>query len=566
MRRIGIAIALVAFAQHVVAQTCTPASAPPLLNPAATGLGTMSRQATFDYLVNVWFDPTRHVIQEIACPTGTCLWVPWYSSSTSCNYTVLHTDCGITPDGSYTMSCLASDELSQVGLALSMSDKQAQFDEWVTTIRFLIANSTTVALPAWLARRNGSTLSVTDGGDASDATARIIIALYVGANNDRFPDSTAKASYRALANNLAHAFIQDDFATRIIIVGGVTITHWLGGGSGTAMGHSDLEGMDSWSGYYGDAVIALLAAYRSTSDPVFLSYARDTIASYLVATSWDGNNFSVPPEKFTWSVATDGVPHITCDYCAQWGFKDAPRAVSLCKAPYYAALNGVDLGTSLDTYCARWMQSTGVKADAYQPQYSAVGAPVNPPAHGYYQNGLGAAINFAWQPFDLWPKLSQALSEFSTSTNSFNFATCMGVYDPAFLIVSLGSAIGDDIKAFTNCDGGTPDATPPAVLFRGSCGYVLDPYRLAITLHGVAIDNRAVQSVTYSLSGSTSGSGIASGTATWGVGPLMLNSGTTIVTVTAHDGAGNTAVDNCSVAISVAMPLQPMPRHRAARP
>jgi len=529
------------------------------------GIGTMSLQETFDYLVNVWLDPSRHVAQEISCPNGTCLWVPWYASSTACDYTVLHTDCGVTPDGSYTISCLASDEFSQLGLALSMSDKQTEFDEWVTTVRFLVDNSTTHRLPSWLARRNGSALSIADGGDASDATARILIALYVAGYNDRFVNATPKASYRALADSIAGAFIIDDFATHEITMNGVTITHWLGGGSGTAMGHPNLDGMDSWAGYYGDVVIALLAAYRSTGDSNYLAYASDSVRSYLYAASWDGNNFSVPPWKFTFRVSGDGIPSVACDYCSQWDFKDAPRAVTLCKASYYAALNGVDLGAPLATYCARWMQSTGVKSDAYQPQYTAGGAPVNPPAHGYYQNGLGAAINFAWQPFDLRSKLSQALSEFSTSSNSFNSAACMGLYDPAFLIVSLGSAIGSDLKAFTNCDAATPDTTAPVMHVNDSCGYVLDPFRRAITLHGTATDNRAVQSVTYALSGSTSGSGTASGTAAWAIGPLSLGQGTTNVAITARDAANNTATEVCSVTLSVAVPLEPAPRRRAAK-
>jgi hypothetical protein len=568
MRLLQIVPLIVFFPAAAVAQVCNPASPPPLLAASgASGVGTMSRQEAFDYLVNVWFDPTRNVIQEINCPAGRCLWVPFYENDTSCDFTKLKTDCGVTPDNSYTISCLSSDQFSQVGYALAMSADQAAFDEWVTTTQFLIDNSTTTEVPAWLAKRNGAVLSIADGSDASDATARIIIALYVAATNGRFSNATAKASYRSMADRLAGKFILDDFATRSATIGGITITHWLGGGSATALNHSNLDGMEMWAGYYGDAVIALLAAFRSTGDATFLTYAQDTVASYLVAASWDGNDFSVPPKQFTWRINGVGLPYADCPGCTEWDYDDAPRAVSLCKAPYYAALNRVDLGTALSRYCSRWMQSRGVSANAYQPKYTLSGVPAPGLQGGYYETGLGAAINFAWQSFDLWTKLSRGLAEFSTSTNSFLSASCMGVYRPAFLITSLGSAIGDDAKAFANCDDALPDAISPAITVLDSCGYVLDPYRLLITVHGLAMDNRFVQDVSYTLSGSTSGSGPASGAAMWSIGPLTLNGGTTTITITAHDAAGNTAVENCSVTLSTFLPQQPpSPRRRASRP
>ncbi len=180
------------------AQNCPPLAATPILDGAGAAPSGMTRQQFFDYLVGVWFKPSYHVLQTVSWPNGTCLWVPWFAGSNECTYDKLHADCGLTPNSTFDISCLASDELSQVGLALAMSGRQADFANWVNTVRFLIGGSGSIGLPSWLAGRNGGTFSIADPSDASDATARVITALYVAANSDRFTDAATKASYRAL--------------------------------------------------------------------------------------------------------------------------------------------------------------------------------------------------------------------------------------------------------------------------------------------------------------------------------------------------------------------------------
>jgi len=69
------------------------------------------------------------------------------------------------------------------------------------------------------------------------------------------------------------------------------------------------------------------------------------------------------------------------------------------------------------------------------------------------------------------------------------------------------------------------------------------------TVGGSASDagGAGLTSVTYSLSGATSGSGTCSGTTSWSTGSLSLNQGTTTITITATDGVGNTSQDTLSV-------------------
>ena len=66
-----------------------------------------------------------------------------------------------------------------------------------------------------------------------------------------------------------------------------------------------------------------------------------------------------------------------------------------------------------------------------------------------------------------------------------------------------------------------------------------------MTLAGSASDNVSVTQVTWS--NSRGGSGTASGTASWNVGGVTLQSGSNIITVTARDAAGNTATDTLAV-------------------
>ena len=69
---------------------------------------------------------------------------------------------------------------------------------------------------------------------------------------------------------------------------------------------------------------------------------------------------------------------------------------------------------------------------------------------------------------------------------------------------------------------------------------------------GTASDNVGVTSVSWS--NSRGGSGSASGTTTWNVPAIGLQTGTNVITVTAHDGAGNSGTDVLTVEYSAPAP------------
>ena len=75
----------------------------------------------------------------------------------------------------------------------------------------------------------------------------------------------------------------------------------------------------------------------------------------------------------------------------------------------------------------------------------------------------------------------------------------------------------------------------------------------SLTLGGTASDNVGVTQVTWS--NDRGGSGTATGTASWTASGIVLQSGQNVLTVTARDAAGNTAVDTLTVTYALSSGL-----------
>src|SRR5690606_23296778 len=67
----------------------------------------------------------------------------------------------------------------------------------------------------------------------------------------------------------------------------------------------------------------------------------------------------------------------------------------------------------------------------------------------------------------------------------------------------------------------------------------------SVSLGGTASDNSGVEQVTWV--NSRGGGGAASGTTNWSTGPIALQAGSNVITVTARDAAGNTSSDALTV-------------------
>jgi hypothetical protein len=84
------------------------------------------------------------------------------------------------------------------------------------------------------------------------------------------------------------------------------------------------------------------------------------------------------------------------------------------------------------------------------------------------------------------------------------------------------------------------DTTPPTVRITApTAALTYATSSSPLPLGGTAADNVGVRQVTWT--SDYGGSGTASGTTTWSVGGIALQSGTNVLTLTAGDAAGNTA-------------------------
>lgn len=432
---------------------------------------------TYDAIARDMLD-SPGVVTTAACTVGMtatqCLLVPKFNGSSSCEIPDDY-DKDICAENGSTSGydfCMVSDEFSQLGLVLALGRNdptiQTAFERWVNTVRILSADADSKYLPLWNVR-----VTTTGGSfaherwnddDASDATARIILALYVAAASPQF--SAQRASFEELAGELANRFAHHDVRDTLNRYGAGRF--WLAAGKNAAANPVTNNNPFTYAGYFGDAALAMLAAYRSTGEPRYASLASDILANYLRATDFTAS-FAVPPMKFSWDIGL--LPPRACcrEYCpspGQWDGFDAPRAVNVCKAAYYIARANVPVDpavrTSLDSYCTLWMQSNGVLNESaeFARQYFQNGTRVGNRSTHYLDAGLGASLNFHLCADDLERRLMAAAAEYDPVANVFddefgNPESCIGVYTHAFFIVNYGSAIGRDLDALL-----TPIAAP----------------------------------------------------------------------------------------------------------
>jgi hypothetical protein len=82
-----------------------------------------------------------------------------------------------------------------------------------------------------------------------------------------------------------------------------------------------------------------------------------------------------------------------------------------------------------------------------------------------------------------------------------------------------------------------PDVTSPSVIVNTPVGGSWRTINSRVILTGIASDNVGVVSVTWA--NSRGGSGSALGTSSWATGPIELQMGDNVITITAVDAAGN---------------------------
>ncbi len=154
--------------------------------------------------------------------------------------------------------------------------------------------------------------------------------------------------------------------------------------------------------------------------------------------------------------------------------------------------------------------------------------------------------------------ITYALTGATSATGSASGLTTWSVSLPT---LSAGSSLltvtATDTAGNTATDVVTivRDVTAPTIAITApttASTYVTSASSATIT--GTASDGSGLESVSYTLTGATSATGSANGLATWSVSLLSLAAGSSLLTVTATDTAGNTAMDAVTIVRDVTAP------------
>ena len=438
----------------IIAAVCiaffASASAQPMLPEHSTGLWQDTRSDDYDYLLDTFF-AQEHVTQMI----DDRLWVPWFSSSSACMIDNLQSGnaCDIG-EVSFERNCMVTDEFSQVGLLVSMGRDEGRMSAYTNTVEAIPSAYGT--LPAWRVVRDGDTIEPCRSGvngncdSASDADARVIMSLFNAAANEHFDN---QERYHNLAVQMSEDFVEYNILTdcKASSLGYGDICHWLAGGPGARSGGMGSYAF-SFTGYYPDAIIAMLQACAQTGDNDYCLIASNITLGYLQAANYDGESFSVPPGMaFRWT-NLDGIPQAECTTnCnpVSWEDADAPRALGLCQATHYASLLDWNLPL-LDGYCALWYEEHLSDPSRAAIQYYPDGSASAPELSSYFAQGLQSLMLAGVNEEKYRVALDNALSHYSPSTGTWDWTACFGIYHQAFPMRSLGFGVGRDRAVFTS--------------------------------------------------------------------------------------------------------------------
>ena len=112
--------------------------------------------------------------------------------------------------------------------------------------------------------------------------------------------------------------------------------------------------------------------------------------------------------------------------------------------------------------------------------------------------------------------------------------------------LSFTPPFSGDAVLYLRQASGAPDTQRPTIaVTTPTTGGTFTTSTSPITLAGTASDDIAVTQVAWS--NGRGGSGTATGTASWSVASVALQSGSNVLTVTARDAAGNTSTDTLTV-------------------
>jgi hypothetical protein len=325
-----------------------------------------------------------------SCGASTsCLWVPWYNTSSAClmkgkvNGGNLKTygssgPCSSESNLDSDTSVMVTDQFSETLIVLAVANASAEtlFVDGMNTIDMLSAvGSLHQDLPGWVFCRDGTTITSPDSNSASDGTHRIVLALYLAGNNSEFNQSTRNRANQ-LAEKLMNQSIEEETTgastTKSTRYYG-SLAYWLFAG-GNQAGFNPNPEEDMNIGYYQDALLACIAHAKHTGNAQYKTVCGNWTAQALAMAHYHGgtsaSDLSHGHFKFWYNTTTGfvepGAPPFLESFFGTanvWDDADAPRFWGLCRAWTAANLSGMyDMNAfpwkNLSDYCTAWNAKT----------------------------------------------------------------------------------------------------------------------------------------------------------------------------------------------------------------
>jgi hypothetical protein len=415
------------------------------------------------------------------------------------------------------------------------------------------ATGTTAWSVAGIALQSGQNILTVTARDAAGNTSSDTLTVTYN------PDTTAPTVTITSPTSNSTTTVQ----TATINIGGtasdavgVTQVSWVNnrGGSGTASGTTSWSetGIELQRGQNILTVTASDAAGNTRTDTLTVTYNPDTTNPAVTITSPTSSTTTtvqVSPINLG-GTASDavGVTQVT------WANNRGGSGTASGTTSWTVAGIVLQSGQNILTVTARdaaGNSSTDTLTVTYNPDTTApVISIATPTTNTTFSTSL-ATLNIGGNSSDAVGVTQVTWSNSRGGTGTASGTTTWSVANIALqsgsniLTVSARDAagnIGTDTLTVTY----TPDTTAPVVTITGpTSNATLTVTSTPLALSGTASDAIGVTQVSWS--NSRGGSGNASGTTSWSVGSITLQSGTNVITVTGRDAAGNSSTDTLTV-------------------
>jgi uncharacterized protein (TIGR03437 family) len=347
---------------------------------------------------------------------------------------------------------------------------------------------------------------------------------------------------------------------------GITQVSWATdhGASGFATGTANwtINGLVLPTGSTRVTVTARNTVAAQASATIALTYAPDTIAPTIAITSpTSGPSFStssstislggtssdnVGVTQVTW--ATDHGASGTASGTANWTISGVAVPAGSTQITVTAADAAGNVATAV---LAVTSTATG-PSDTTPPAIS-----ITSPTSSSSFTATGSTISLSGTASDnvgvaqvTWAT-DHGASGTASGTNNWSISGLTLATGSTQITVTAVDAAGNAASRFLAVTYSAPDTAPPSIIITSpTSATTFTTSGTSVSVGGIASDNIGVTQITWATD--RGGSGVATGTSSWNTGSITLQSGSTQITVTAYDRAGNTS----SAVLAVTTPQQ----------